>query len=81
MRKNNHPLTREDYNFIVTQRSLCGFDIIMGMVIIFILANIAMSFTNNIFIHGILPSILGIVYTSISISNRLKHIRDYWENN
>lgn len=80
MKKNNENLTKEDYNFIHTQKVMFLMDIIIGVIIIFVSANLAMLFTNDAFLSGILPIALGMSYTIPALSRRYRKVRAYWED-
>lgn len=81
MKNSREHLTKENYNYIQTQKVLFGMDIVIGMVIVFVLANLAMLFTKNIFLMGILPLLAGGLYAGMSMSKRYEKMRAYWKNN
>ncbi len=78
MKNNKEYLTKADYNFIHTQKLMFLLDILIGVAIIFVLAQLAMLFTKKVIFIGILPIILGGCYTVPALIRRVKRVRAYW---
>lgn len=74
-------MTKEDFQFIYEQKALILLDIVIGCLIIFILANLFMLYTKNVFFIGLLPIVSGGAYTVPLVSKRVKFVREYWKKN
>jgi len=72
-------ITKEDYQFIYEQKAMILLDIVIGCLIIFILANLFMLYTKNVFFIGLLPIISGAAYTAPLVVRRIKYTREYWK--
>lgn len=78
MKNNNEYLTKEDLQFIYTQKALILLNIVIGCGFIYILANFFTLFTKNVFFIGLLPITVGFAYSAQAIYKRIKFTREYW---